>query len=221
MAEKLVHISETIVNGVLFDPKNTDAWSKLDVEGLYQSAPRLFELLDERGVEYVLVGEIAMLTYVEGRNTQYVDLIISAADLSKLPELRIEDQNSEFGRAWLGDLRIDLLFTKTKLFDAVRKHHTTIQHFVERDLPCATVNGLLLTKLYALPSLYRQGQFSKVGIYEHDVEALMYHCRPDFGPLFDELGKHMLPSDLEEIRRIVAEIEDRIARQSQRFGPAE
>jgi hypothetical protein len=30
----------------------------------------------------------------------------------------------------------------------------------------------------------------------------------------------MQPSDVEEIRRIVAEIEDRIAKQSQRFGPA-
>jgi hypothetical protein len=29
----------------------------------------------------------------------------------------------------------------------------------------------------------------------------------------------MLPSDVDEIRKIVAEIEDRIERQSQRFGP--
>jgi hypothetical protein len=141
--------------------------------------------------------------------------------LAKLPELRIEDQNAEFGRAWLDDLRVDLLFTKSKLFEAVRKKHTTSRQFVERELPCATVSGLMLTKLYALPSLYRQGQFSKVSIYEHDVAELIYKFRPDLAPVFDELSKHVLPSDLDEIRRIVAEIEDRIARQSQRFGPAE
>lgn len=221
MAENLVHISEVIVNGVLFDPKNTEAWSKLDVEGLYRSAPRLFDLLEERGVDYVLVGGIAMLAYIDGRNTQDIDLIASAADLAKMPELRIEEQNIEFARAWLGDLRVDFLFTRSKLFNTVKKRHVTSKPFVEREIPCATVEGLLLLKLYALPSLYRQGRFDKVELYERDVTMLIRDFRPDLAPLFVELGKHMLPSDVDEIRRIVAEIEDRIARQSQRFGPAE
>jgi hypothetical protein len=107
------------------------------------------------------------------------------------------------------------------LFDKVRKSHITTKRFVERDIPCATVEGLLLLKLYALPSLYRQGRFEKVELYERDVSTLIRIYGPSTAPLFAELGKHMLPSDVEEIRRIVAEIEDRIARQSQRFRPAE
>jgi hypothetical protein len=221
MADNLVHIGETIVNGVLFDPKNTEAWSSMDVEGLYRSAPRLFDLLEERGVEYVLVGGIAMLAYVEGRNTQDIDLIVSAADLAKMPELRIEEQNIEFARAWLGELRVDFLFTRSKIFNAVKKRYVTTKRFIERELPCATVEGLLLLKLYALPSLYRQGRFDKVRIYETDVASLIELAKPSLTPLFDELGKHMLPSDADEIRRIVAEIEDRIAKQSQRFGPTD
>ena len=39
--------------------------------------------------------------------------------------------------------------------------------------------------------------------------------------ILEVLSNHMLPSDMDEIRKIVADIEDRIARQSQRFGPAE
>jgi hypothetical protein len=37
------------------------------------------------------------------------------------------------------------------------------------------VEGLILLKLYALPSLYRQGNFAKVGIYENDVATLLLH----------------------------------------------
>jgi hypothetical protein len=89
---------------------------------------------------------------------------------------------------------------------------------VERVVPCATVEGLLLLKLFALPSLYRQAQFSKVNIYEADVANLIARYKIPTQPLLDELAKHMLASDVDEIRRIVADIEDRIARQSQRFG---
>ncbi len=110
MAEHLIHIGETIVNGVLFDPKNTEAWRSMDVEGLYRAVPRLFDLLQERGVQYALVGGIAMLAYVEGRNTQDIDLILSAGDLKKVPEIRIEEQNPEFARAWFGELRVDFWF---------------------------------------------------------------------------------------------------------------
>lgn len=42
----------------------------------------------------------------------------------------------------------------------------------------ATVEGLLLLKLYALPSLYRQGSL-RVSIYENkNVAALLYTYRP-------------------------------------------
>jgi hypothetical protein len=219
MSQDLVHIGEVIVHGVLFDPKNTEAWRNMDVvENIYRSVPRLFDLLQERGVEYVLVGGIAMLAYIEGRNTQDIDLIISRDDLDKLPEIIIEDQNSEFAKGRYGDLRIDFLFTDSKLFDYVRRTHVTKRDFVERVVPCATVEGLLLLKLFALPSLYRQAQFSKVNIYEADAANLIALYRIPTQRLLDELANHMLASDVDEVRKIVADIEDRIARQSQRFG---
>ena len=54
-----------------------------------QDALDLFQLLAERRVDYVLVGGLAMLTYVKGRNTKDVDLLMSVAALGKLPELKI------------------------------------------------------------------------------------------------------------------------------------
>ncbi len=220
MADELVDIGEVIVHGVVFDPKNVEVWHNMDlVQNIYRSVPRLFELLDERGIDYVLVGGIAMLAYVEGRNTQDIDLIIDAGELAKLPEIRIEDQNLEFARGWFGDLRVDFLFTKDKLFELVRRKYTTTKRFVERDVPCATVDGLLLMKLLALPDKYRRAHFDKARQYEKDVADLIERYRPNTAPLFDELARHMLPSDVDEICKIVAEIEDRLARQSQRFGP--
>jgi hypothetical protein len=221
MSEPLIDIGEVIVHGVLFDPKNTEAWRNMDlVQNIYRDVPRLFDLLEERGVDFVLVGGIAMLAYVEGRNTQDIDLIVDESDLAKLPEIRIEDRNVDFARGWLGGLRVDFLFTAGKLFDTIRRKYVTGKEFVGRKVPCATVEGLLLMKLFALPDKYRRGHFDRVELYENDVRTLMRNFQPNMTPIFEELSKHMLPSDVEEIRRIVADVEDRIARQSQRFGPA-
>jgi hypothetical protein len=189
-------------------------------QNIYQSVPKLFDLLDERGVGYVLVGGIAMLAYVDGRNTQDIDLIVDPADLAKVPEIRIEDQNKEFACGWFGDLRVDFLFTKQKLFDKVRQEYATKKKFSDRMVTCATVDGLLLMKLFALPDKYRQGHFERVGSYESDIQALIRQFHPDLEAVLAVLDKHMLPSDLAEVRKILAEIEVRIAQQSQRFGPA-
>ena len=50
MSDHLVDIGEVIVHGVLFDPKNTEAWRNMDVvQNIYRAVPKLFDLLDERG----------------------------------------------------------------------------------------------------------------------------------------------------------------------------
>jgi hypothetical protein len=218
MSQELVNIGEVVVNAILFDPK-TDAWRNMDsVENISRAVPRLFDLLDERGISYVLVGGIAMLAYVEGRNTRDIDLILAREDLKKLPEIRIEDENKDFARGWLSDLQVDFLFSEGKLFKKVQQDYSTTKQFAERNVRCATVEGLLLMKLAALPDKYRRAHFDRVALYENDVSTLLRNFRPNLAPLFDELGKHMLSSDVEEVRRIVADIEDRIAKQSQRFG---
>jgi hypothetical protein len=219
MSHALVNIGEVLVHGVLFDPKNAEAWRNMDiVQNIYRAVPKLFDLLDERGVEYALVGGIAMLAYVEGRNTQDIDLILAHESLSKLPEIRIESQNPEFARGWFGNLRVDFLFTDGKLFDEVLYQYVIVKRFAERDVKCATVEGLLLLKLSALPDKYRRGHFDRVELYENDVRTLLRMFRPNVAPLFDVLAKYMLKSDVDEIRRIVADIQDRIEKQSQRFG---
>jgi hypothetical protein len=218
MTQELVHIGDVIFHGILFDPKNAEAWRKMSaMESIYQAVPRLFDLLNERSVDYVLVGGIAMLAYIEGRNTQDIDLMLSRDALDALPEISIADRNAEFAQGNFESIRIDILFADSSFFDYVRKNHVAKQRFVERVVPIATVEGMLLLKLFALPSLYRQAQFSKVNIYEADVANLLARYRIAMAPLLDELAKYLLESDIIEIRKIVADIENRVSQQPQRF----
>ncbi len=63
------------------------------------SAERLFSLLERRGVAYVLVGGIAMLQYVAGRNTEDINLIVAPTALRVVPELTMLSRDKNFGRA--------------------------------------------------------------------------------------------------------------------------
>ena len=184
----------------------------MNADSLLAQVEQLFNLLESRKVDYVLVGGIALLTYVEGRNTQDIDLIMALPSLSKLPEIKIESQDMYFARGKYGELQIDILLTKNPLFAEVEKNHTTTKQFMDRTIRCATVDGLILLKLFALPALYRQGSFERVGIYENDIATLMYEFKPNIEALFAELTKHLNETDMTEARQIMADIEIRIQR---------
>jgi hypothetical protein len=214
---KPVHIGNVIRNAIVFNFRNSLGGAVI-TDNLLQSVARLFALLDERQTEYLLVGGIALLQYIEGRNTQDIDLIMAVSSLERLPEIRIVEQNEDFARGLFDGLQIDLLLTRNKLFDKVKRDYATTKPFVEQAIPCATVEGLLLLKMYALPSLYRQGSFARVGIYENDIATLMQLYQPALAPLFAELSQHLSATDLKAVREIVAEIEQRIARFQQKSG---
>ena len=184
----------------------------MKADSLLTQVEQLFTLLDTRKIDYVLVGGIALLTYVEGRNTQDIDLIMALPSLEKLPEIKVENQDMYFVRGKFGELQIDILLTKNPLFAKIEKKYVTDKQFLERTIRCATVEGLLLLKLYALPSLYRQGGFERVGIYENDVATLIHAYQPDMDALFSELKKHLNDTDLCETQEIVADIQKRIKR---------
>jgi len=204
-------IGSVLRNAVIFNFKNSPEVI-MNADSLLAQVEQLFNLLDSRKADYVLVGGIALLTYVEGRNTQDIDLIMTLSSLSKLPEIKIENQDMYFAQGKYGPLQIDILLTKNPLFDKVAKKYSTKKQFMDRKIRCATVDGLLLLKLFALPSLYRQGSFERVGIYENDIATLIYTYSPKMEPLFAELKKHLNENDLAEARKIVGDVEARIQR---------
>lgn len=211
--QRKLHIGSVIRNAVVFNLKNRRG-ETVNADTLPEAVARLFAVLHERGIDYLLVGGIALLQYVEGRNTEDIDLIMARPSLKKAPEIQITSQDLNFARGKFGELQIDILLTRNPLFEKVRRRYATTQHFVERDIHCATVEGLLLLKLYALPSLYREGNFARVGLYENDIATLLHDYRPPLEPLFDELSHHLSDTDLMAVREVVAEIQQRI----ERFG---
>ena len=206
-----VHIGNVIRNAVVFNFKNWRGGT-MNADTLLQTVARLFAVLHERQIDYLLVGGVALLQYVEGRNTEDIDLIMALPSLKKLPEIQIASQDVNFARGKFDELQIDILLTRNPLFEKVQRKYATTQRFAERNIPCATVEGLLLLKLYALPSQYREGNFARVGIYENDIATLIHDYRPQLEPLFAELARHLSDSDLAAVREVVAEIQQRIER---------
>lgn len=211
MVTTLADIGAVVVNANTFTPRRWKG-NPMSADSLLENVRRLFALLHERRIEYVLVGGIALLHYVEGRNTEDIDLIMALPALRQLPEFDVQSQDMFFARGSFGDLQIDILLTENRLFDLVRRSYSEVAPFLDQPVPIATVEGLLLLKLYALPSLYRQGNFVRVSLYENDIAALMYAYRPDMPRLFDVLRDYVSTSDLESVHVITAEIEARIRR---------
>jgi len=74
------------------------------------------------------------------------------------------------------------------------------------------VIGLLVLKCYALPSLYRQGQFSRASIYENDILLLLLNYSVDLDRVVNILSDYLLASDLSEVEIILDDIQRRIQR---------
>jgi len=202
-------IGSVLRNAIMFNFKNPPE-AIMTADSLLAQVQQLFALLDQRKADYVLVGGIALLTYVEGRNTQDIDLIMALPSLAKIPEIKISSQDMYFARGLFGELQIDILLTSNPLFDKVARKYGTVKKFLDREIRCATVEGLILLKLFALPSLYRQGSFERVGIYENDLASLIYTYNPDIEVLLKELSGYLNDSDMVEARQIVRDVEARI-----------
>ena len=183
-----------------------------------QDALDLFRLLAERRVDYLLVGGLAMLTYVKGRNTKDVDLLLSLEASHKIPELEIRDRQDFFARARFRSVQVDLLFTFNPLFKTVAEKFATVHAFAELNVPAATVEGLIVLKLYALPSLYRQFQMDRAALYENDITMLMANHSPVLDPLIALATRDMEPGDKAELEKIISECADRAKLLRQRAG---
>jgi len=209
--QSTAQIGNIIRTAAVLDIKN---WAEgiVSVDPLFRALQELLTVLEQERLRYVLAGGIALLHHVDGRSSQELEMIVAASSLEKLPQLKVISKDMYFVRADYKGLQIDVLLTQNPLFKQVQGKYTTRQHFLDRDIPIATVEGLLLLKLYALPSLYRQGNFARVGIYENDVATLMHYYQPNVSQLFSELSRYVSEIDLGEIKEIVAEIQKRIRR---------
>lgn len=210
-----IDIAEVLRDARLGDLR-TLAEEPVSYDELHSATTALFDLLDAAGIEYVLVGGLAVLHYLPGRNTRDIDLIVSPSELHRLPGLELTSRNNDFAQAKFRGIQLDLLLTSNAVFDLVREKHSSVQQFRGREIRTATPDGLVLMKLFALPSLYRQGDFGRVGVYEHDVAHLIQQLGVEPEPLIEEIRSDVLASDVEQMRTIVGELRERLVRFDER-----
>lgn len=184
--------------------------TEMNEEALLKSAREFIAALERDKIPHVLVGGLAVLQYVDGRNTRDIDLIVATDDVSRLPGFQLEEMNEWFATGTSGPLRVDLLFTANPVFAHVEKCHSTIRSFLDHKLRCATPEGIILLKLFALPSLYRQGNIDRAAIFETDILQLLHRHPVDHEALLAPLTPHMMASDIKALRQILLEIETRL-----------
>lgn len=205
-------IASIIRDGLLFDPKN---WTRListpDINQILETIDRLFQSLNDRKIPYVLVGGVAMLSYIQGRNTQDVDLIIDRADGVAIG-LLIDSENRDFAQASYEGVRVDLLLNRNQLFKKIQKDYVQMIEWGEHSILTATPEGLAILKLYALPSLYCQGHFDRAAIYETDILQLAFNYQLNLEALLKLVKPHVVETDLEELSTIAQDIQGRLRR---------
>jgi hypothetical protein len=113
-----VHICSVIRNAIVFNFRKSKA-EVMHAEALLEAVAQLFTLLHERQIDYLLVGGVAMLQYVQGRNTEDIDLIISVPSLQALPEIVLTSQEHNFVRGTFATLQIAFLLTRNPFFAMV------------------------------------------------------------------------------------------------------
>jgi hypothetical protein len=216
----ITSIASVVNNAIAFNlnPNNRSQTSVDDAAVIYVSEARIasvFSILQSRMVNYLLVGGVAMLVYVEGRNTQDIDLLLDPSELSRIPELTILSRDRNFARADFNGLQIDLLLTTNPLFQYAFEHYGSIKQVGDIEIDCIQPEGLILLKLYALPSLYRQGSLQRANLYESDITALLIefpHIEGRLEHLFVRLSNSLISSDVKEVREIVGDICRKISR---------
>ena len=181
-------------------------------DALTATTRKLFQDLAERGIDYMLVGGMALLQYVGGRNTRDIDLIIALPDLESLPGLNILSHDGDFARADYDGVQVDALLVTNPLFRRVKAEFASRLVYGELEIPTATQEGLVILKLFALPSLYRQGDVARIGVFENDIFGLLSTGGVDIDRVFATLEQNVLESDVTELQRITADIQHRLAR---------
>lgn len=60
------------------------------------------------------------------------------------------------------------------------------------------------------------GNFTRVGLYENDIATLLHIHNPPLESILSELAKCLNASDLEQVKQIVGEIQQRLKRFEER-----
>jgi hypothetical protein len=169
-------------------------------------------VMRRRNIPFVVVGGIALLQHVPGRNTEDLDIILAAPRLLEIPELEVTERNDMFAKANFEGLRVDLLFYEHPFFSRIGRDFSADMPYSAGFLRTATVDGLILLKMFALPSLYRQFDLDRVAIYESDLIQLISRTSRENSFFLNILHDFLAAPDVRQISAILTEIRQKISR---------
>ncbi len=212
MKTRPVDIARVLAESRATDPSRSLREEPAAYGLLDESVRTLFDELARLKIRFVLVGGLAVRHYVAGRNTGDIDLVMALRDARRIGGLEIFHVERDFAQATYAGIRVDLLLPANRLFALVARRYAREGQLLDRTVRVATPEGLILMKLFALPSLYRQGQMAKVTLYQADITELADMATANLRRLLVVLRPHLLESDHTALGEIVTEIEQFIGR---------
>ena len=208
-----VCIKDVIYAANAFNIRN---WSgEMNFDNLPGSVERFLKLLSENEIEIVIVGGIALLSYMQDRNTQDLDLIVSKTDFRKIsPFLKTIEADENFANCETFDgLKVDFLFAENAIFNYVKKVFSQKRSYQEGSFYVATVEGLVLMKLYAWADLYQNGSIfndkfllTKALRYRNDIEVLLLNYEINLTPLKRILEKNLEASKFALLENLIKQL---------------
>jgi hypothetical protein len=194
---------------------NTQNWingMKINPQNLQSGVANFLKLLKDLNIDFVIVGGIAILSYVELRNTKDFDIIIDRHNYIKLkPFLEVLTEEGDFANCLTEEkLRVDLLFADNPIFRYVKYGFEQNLDYEQGNFPTATPEGLVMMKLYALADLTLQHQvfgkkeiLTKILLYQSDVNILNAMYEIDFSKILRLLEKHLSESGFEIVKEFL------------------
>ncbi|MFN0127899.1 MAG: hypothetical protein ACKV19_14560 [Verrucomicrobiales bacterium] len=107
---------------------------------------------------------------------------------------------------------MDLLLTDNPFFALIASGYARQRTWHGHCIRVATAEGLMLLKLYALPSLYRQGQIARAGVYESDLVMLLVAHPAEDATLLETLRPHVPECDINALGVVLGDLRARMAR---------
>jgi hypothetical protein len=199
-------ICQSIYDANAFNIQNWRDGFPIDYDMLPDSVIKFLNLLEEKRVDFCIVGGIAYLAYIQDRNTKDLDILISITELEKIIEyVEVVNKDANFTNAVFEGMRIDFLKTSNSLFEYVKEHETTTYNFTEGLYPIATVNGLVLMRFDAIVDLYQKGNINKAIRYESDLHVLTMSYEIDWEHIWRISQKFFTDGQIKEFKEMIAE----------------
>jgi hypothetical protein len=199
-------ISQSIYDANAFNIRNWRDGFPIDYDMLPELVTKFLNLLEEKQVDFCIVGGIAYLAYVEDRNTKNLDILIPVTELEKIIDyVEVTNKDVNFTNTRFEGMNIDFLKTSNSVFAYVKEHETTNYNFTEGLYPIATVNGLILMRFDAIIDLYQKENFNRAIFYERDLQVLTLNFDVEWEHIWKISKQFFTNGQIGEFKKMIAD----------------